>query len=162
MRIQARFGILLATSALLTASAVHGQQVYQWTDENGVVHYTDQPPERADAEVKAVQPLPEVGTESPRDATPQATAEAGEADAETLSPAEQKRREREEARAKRRAEEAEIAADCVRARQTVAQLEPSPRVIYTDEEGNTQRMDDDRRLELLEEARSFIERNDCD
>ncbi|MDX1380213.1 MAG: DUF4124 domain-containing protein [Xanthomonadales bacterium] len=160
MTTKAIYPVLLA-AMLCAAPAALAQQVYQWTDENGVVHYTDQPPDRADAEVTEVKPLPEVGTESPTAADP-AAAESDDAGEETLSPAEQARRERAEAREERRALEAEIAADCLRAKQTIAQLEPSPRVIYTDEEGNTRRMDDDRRLELLEEARSFVERNDCE
>ena len=161
MTTRTRISALLA-AALFAWPAANAQQVYQWTDENGVVHYTDQPPEHADAKVSELKPLPEVGTESPVAEEP-AVAEASEGDAEeTVSPAEQARRERAKAREERRAREAEIAADCVRARQTIAQLEPSPRVIYTDEEGNTQRMDDDRRLELLDEAKDFIAQNDCD
>ena len=41
----------IATVALVSVSA-HAQQVYRWVDADGVVHYSDQPPEspRADAE----------------------------------------------------------------------------------------------------------------
>ena len=36
--------LALATAGLLAASAVHGGEVYQWKDANGVTHYSQTPP----------------------------------------------------------------------------------------------------------------------
>jgi hypothetical protein len=36
--------VLAVLLALMLATPVLGQSVYKWTDENGLVHYSDQPP----------------------------------------------------------------------------------------------------------------------
>ncbi len=36
--------LALAAAGLLAASAVHGGEVYQWKDANGVTHYSQTPP----------------------------------------------------------------------------------------------------------------------
>ena len=50
---------------------------------------------------------------------------------------------------------------CEQARVAVAKLEPMPRVMVTQADGSTIRMDDNDRLEKLGEAKKFIADN-CD
>jgi hypothetical protein len=47
-------------------------------------------------------------------------------------------------------------------RQRLEQLEPARRVFYTDETGESVRMDDDQRLALIEESRAFLDENCSD
>ncbi len=53
--------LALALSAALIAAGVSAQEtsVYRWVDEDGVVHYSDAPPEDgSEAETRAVKPVP--------------------------------------------------------------------------------------------------------
>lgn len=67
---------------LLLAGAAGATEVYRWTDADGVVHYTDQPPPSVDAEPAELPPLqrmdplslPQPGAERP------AAEDAGAAD----------------------------------------------------------------------------------
>lgn len=43
-----RVGLLLLCALLTGAGAAHAEKVYKWVDENGKLHYTNQPPERSD------------------------------------------------------------------------------------------------------------------
>lgn len=61
----------IALLGLVAASAAQAGEVYKWTDDKGVVHYTDAPPEGRDFEKKK--------TAAPPPATaPQAEADAAE------------------------------------------------------------------------------------
>lgn len=48
------FGITLLASGVLLAAGAEAQQVYRWVDENGVVHYSDQPPDDDQVATEAV------------------------------------------------------------------------------------------------------------
>lgn len=153
--------------ALLLASAsapLLAESVYQWTDEDGVVHYSDvPPPSGVDAVVEGLEPIPEVGSVDPQPeavgdeaADASAAMDAGE---EALSPAEQQRRKREEQLAQRRLEQQQTEAMCAAMRQQLAVYEPNPRVLIETEDGEVERLDDDVRLEKVNEARSYLDRN---
>ena len=71
------------------------------------------------------------------------------------------RDERAEARREKEAEAKVTAKSCEKAREVVSQLEPSPRVNVTHEDGTVTRMDDNDRLETLGKAKAFIAGN-CD
>jgi hypothetical protein len=64
-------------------------------------------------------------------------------------------KEREE----RREAQAEADRMCALHRQRLEQMEPARRVFYTDEAGESVRMDDDRRMGLIEESKEFIAKN---
>ena len=141
-------------------------QVYSWTDENGVTHFSHLPPEEGQEvtvhELPASEPqygddfasgagADDDGTE-PRD-------EDQAAAPEDVSYADQKRLELAESREQERREQAELAAECAAKRERLAGLEPSRRVFYTNEDGETVRMDDVERVSKVEELRSYIESN---
>jgi len=50
---------------------------------------------------------------------------------------------------------------CQKHRKRLTQMEPARRVFYTNEQGESVRMDDDLRMDLIEEDRSYINEN-CD
>ncbi|MEO2173928.1 MAG: hypothetical protein ABGY96_07500, partial [bacterium] len=87
--------------------------------------------------------------------------EGGDTDGEQpeLSYAEQSRQERA-ARQAEYAEKARVTAiNCETMRQQRDFVEPNPRVIVDDGKGGSRRLDDNERLELLNEAKTYIDKN---
>ena len=63
---------------------------------------------------------------------------------------------------KERAEaQAEMEIMCQKHSKRLTQMEPARRVFYTNEQGESVRMDDDLRTKLIEEDKSYISEN-CD
>ena len=166
-----RFFVFLIVSFAVGTStdATHaqGKQMYTWTDENGVVHFVDTPPDNPDAVSMAVPEAyrPGSATAPESDAGQGATEEATEAAAneepgeQPLSYADQKRQEMAAKSEERRAKKAEVDAACNRARQQVDSLEPSRRVYFTNEEGEEERVDDEVRVQRVEDLKTFISQN---
>ncbi len=48
---------------------------------------------------------------------------------------------------------------CEMHRTRLAQIEPNRRVFYTDDSGEQRRMDDDKRVGLVEESKDFLAKN---
>ena len=153
---------ILALLALLAAAAAPAQEeIYKWVDENGVTHFGERPPAGAEARRVDVQPVPAV-TPPPPAPEPPATPESQDAapgGEPELSYAEQRRQERAEARAEALREQQVREENCKRMRAQVAALEPNPRVIVNDEDGNPRRLSDEERLSALEEAKKYIAEN---
>lgn len=155
---------IMALGLALTLTAPDAQaadQVYRWVDEAGVVHYGDRPPEGVKATVVGVKPNA-VQIASPEPASRPPTGEEAadpEAAESELSYAEQSRQERAERRRQQQEEARKLQAECAVMQRQKDWVEPSPRVIVEDEEGNPRRLDDDERLKLLAEANAFLEKN---
>ena len=143
--------ITLSWAPLPTAA----EGVYRWVDENGVVHFGDRIPEKGDAEKVTIQPSQVV------ESAPASDPASPYTEPTQPSYAQQLRDERAALR-QEKAETVEITSEiCQQARDVVAQLEPSPRVNVTHEDGTVTRMDDNDRLEKLAEAKAFVSEN-CD
>lgn len=159
--------IILILIAGLTSMEMLAAEVFSWTDKNGVVHYTDTPPDGQVAQTIDIHepPRPDASDVYPlpvaSDVSSVDTSEDGvpEQAPEPLTPAQEKRKKMDEQREKYRKEQAEASASCEKHRQRLAQMEPSRRVFYTDEAGETVRMDDEQRVGLVEESREFISKN---
>ncbi|HKJ28539.1 MAG TPA: DUF4124 domain-containing protein [Anaerolineales bacterium] len=146
-------GSIIALSALLLAlsSSSALAEVYKWTDENGVTHYTQTPPPSGqDAEL---QDVPEYEGEA--ELSPPTEDESSDPGAETLSAADLKRQELAAARKENAEEKAATEALCQDTQQRLAQLEPSRRVFYTNEEGETARMDDEQRVAEIQRLKEI-------
>jgi hypothetical protein len=151
--------LLLSVAIVCISPIVAGSDVYTWTDENGIEHYSDIPPEQQDSKVINILGVPQTGTTG---AYPQATdsATAGAApDSDQPSAAEQRREELAKVRTERRAEKAKLDIECARYRQLLARMEPARRVILTNEEGEAERLDDDQRMEIVNKSKAFIAKN---
>jgi len=144
--------ILALCAALLAPSYGLAQEMkmYQWTDEDGVVHFSDTAP--AGMDVPA--------TDIPLDEAP-AGANPYEEVASEPSAAQQKREEIARQSERNRAEQANLDSRCAAWRAEVERLEPNRRVFYTNEEGETERMDDVARTDRVAELRAQIAEN-CD
>lgn len=161
--------LFFAGAHLVTGAAyAQGSEIYTWKDKNGVVHYSDTAPD--DPKAKSME-APEAYLPGSADAYPdrpaaelpgadkavsgQASSGAG-AENEEISYAEQKRREIARNREERRAAQAERDRKCAAAREQVAALEPHRRVFFTNDQGETERMDDEVRVGKVEEAKAEI------
>ncbi|MDT8319970.1 MAG: DUF4124 domain-containing protein [Xanthomonadales bacterium] len=146
-------------AALLSATAaLAATEVYRWTDENGVVHFVDTPPGDTETQRLEIDEAYRPGTTGAYPAPGDTTTGDGDAPA---SLADQRREKIKEAHEKRRTEAAERERLCALHRQRLQQVEPVRRVLYTDENGDTVRMDDDERMALVEESKNYLSRN-CD
>lgn len=132
-------------------------EIYKWTDENGVTHYTQTPP--PSGQEAEIEDLPEA---SPG----QGLGEPGDAsDSEPGTQSEQPsaadlQRQRLATQARLTAEEyAANQAMCEEARQELAEIEPSRRVYYTNEDGETVRMDDEERVNEVKRLRNVLSAN---
>jgi hypothetical protein len=148
--------LLIVASAILATDATAEDEIYRWVDENGVVHFGDRPPANAEADQVSIQTSKISNTAPPSDSN---SADPYASSASEPSVAQQLR----DARAEKRAEAAEkekiVAEACAQRRTIVSQLEPSTRVMVQLEDGTVARMDDDVRLETLNEANAYISAN---
>jgi hypothetical protein len=137
---------------LVAAGNVFGQagKMYSWTDEDGVVHFTDKPPENREAEVSDIPASSQPVGESPY----------SQSQIDNVSVAAQQKRD-EIARKNQQAEANRTATEavCAAKRAEVAQLEPHRRIYYTNEQGETERMDDVARTDRVAAAKAFIQAN---
>ena len=150
--------LALALSASLYAQAT---EVYKWTDENGVVHFSDMKPADADSqnlEVDDRTGFSKAVESAPRTTTTQATEEADVEEPE-LTAAQQRRKEITDARDAQRLERLEKQQWCDKHRKRLVEMEPARRVYTYDENGQQVRMDDDTRVALIEESRNYIAEN---
>ena len=150
--------LILATGfAWAWISNVAATEVFTWTDQDGIVHFSDTP--LADAESQKI----EVEGRYPSSEAPAASAAVSSQTADRESPqsAAQRRREQiAEDREDRREAKVETDQLCAKHRQRLAQMEPGRRrVFYTNEMGESVRMDDDQRMGLIKEDKEFIAKN---
>ncbi len=146
------FSVLIAIFMLAATDAGAKDEVYRWVDENGVIHFDQQPGDHKEAV--------EIDIQSGVGGDP-ASAPAAPVTAPEPEPSIAQQRRDERAAKRQEAAEKQAVTDkaCAEARQRVEWLEPSPRVMVTNEDGSVSRLDDDKRLELLEEAKAYIARN---
>ena len=136
--------------ACLLSVPVWAQQMYKWTDENGVVHFSETPPQGQDAEVSNI----------PEGAQPMGQAPMSESTPGDMhSVAQERRDELARQRDQAQAEAAIRDAECAAKRAEVARLEPNRRVFYEDASGETVRMDDQVRVDRVAAAKKFIQEN---
>jgi hypothetical protein len=146
--------VFISTLLLSAMDAIAEDEIYRWVDENGVVHFGNRPGGQAGAE-KIDIPESHISNTRPASASAQAD------EIQQPSYAQQRRDERAKIHKEAAEKEQAIAAGCEQRRQLVAQLEPSTRVMVRLEDGTVTRMDDNKRLETLGEAKAYIAEN-CD
>jgi len=148
----------------VTGSAFgQSKQMYSWTDENGVVHFTDERPAGQEVTVHDIPESDPSTVASPSEqvdvANEPSLAQQRVDVANEPSLAQQRRDEIAQRRQEIQAEAAVNDAECAAKRAEVAELEPHRRVFFTNEEGETERMDDVERTNRVAEAKAFIEKN---
>jgi hypothetical protein len=146
----------------LTASA-QKNSIYSWTDENGVKHFSDRAPAETEAavvEIPVVVPATPVdesaATENNEDTPVDAPEPVADGTPAELSYADQQRLAMEEKRQAQREKQTERQRICLQAQDQLAQIEPSRRVFYTDESGDNTRLDDEQRVQMVEENKKLV------
>ena len=160
MRFATFFVIIInAAFTIWTPQSAAQDEVYRWVDENGVVHFGDRAPRQQEAEVVSIPQTSGISLQPP--SGPETAESASPADEQEPQPsaAQQARDARAEARLVRETKAEVTANNCKTAREVISQLEPSPRVNVTHEDGTVTRMDDNDRLEELARAQAFVAEN---
>lgn len=161
--------LLALVTGILSANALAGE-IYKWTDENGTVHFVDRPPIGQQAQTIATPEVvpPDNDEAEPEPETQEAVpAEAaidtapGEEEPVQLSAAQALREKWANDKKERHEAQAEIEIMCQKHSKRLSQMEPARRVFYTNEQGESVRMDDELRVRLIDESRSYINEN-CD
>lgn len=148
--------VFLFTLPFLATDAMASDEVYRWVDENGVVHFGDQPPAETAAEEVTIQPFISNNASSPSGSAP---TDSGQSPEPQPSVAQQIRDERAKKRAEIEENKKMVAEACAQRRELVSQLEPSTRVMVQMEDGTVTRLDDNVRMETLNEAQTYIAEN---
>jgi hypothetical protein len=158
--------LFLATGfACAWISNAAATEVYTWTDKDGIVHFSDTPRANAESQKIEVEGDPRPATNgaypSSEEPTASAAASAQTPDGESPQSAAQQRREQiAQNREARKEAEAVTKELCAKHQQRLTQMEPGRRrVFYTNEKGESVRMDDDQRMGLIEEDKEFIAKN---
>ncbi len=157
-----RLMTVFAAVSILAWGSAAATQVHTWTDENGVVHFSDSPHETGKSNTIE---LDDGHRPAALDTPGKDNETAGESAAETgmeespVSAAQQRRDRLAQQRKERREAQAESDALCKRHQQRLEQVEPARRVMYVNEQGETVRLDDSQRVGMIEESRDFIANN---
>ncbi len=136
--------LLLVALALFAVSAPASDAIYKWVDEEGVTHFSAQPPEDVDYERVSAA----FGTRAgPSTSEPAESAVPEDADEDADS---------DEADEPTSAEE--IAERCEQARENLEILRERERVaLQRDDEGEEEELDAERREEVIAETQAYID-----
>ena len=134
---------------IMTAATAQERKMYSWTDENGTVHFSETKPEGQDVREQAIPQ--DSGQQSGEN--PYAEVDSGP------SYAQQKREEIARKGEQARTEEAINNVQCTAWQAEIDRLEPNRRVFYTNDQGETERMDDVERTNRVADLKSQIARN---
>ena len=148
---------LVAVVAVTFSSIVTATEVHKWVDENGVVHFSDTKP--MSVESQAIEMRDSGYSQSGSSAAQQNTSAEPSGTEPQLSAAQTRREEIARKRKERKEAAAEAEYLCARHSQRLEQMEPARRAYYTDENGQQVRMDDVKRVELVDESKAFISEN---
>jgi hypothetical protein len=156
----------LATVATLfcVCGSINAAEVYTWTDQNGVMHFSEVPPKTGSSELIDVEDAYRPGTTGAypesEETDPALSADTADLFTESGDNIAQQRREQIASDRKTRQEEkAENAILCQKNQDLLARLEPARRVMYINEEGEETRMDDPARVGLIQETKDFVAKN---
>lgn len=139
----ALLGTLLAVSA-----AAQEKKMYSWTDENGTVHFSETQPPGQDVKAQAIPQ-----SEQRTDSNPYADVDSGPSYAQQRR--EEIARKSEEAQANKAINDVQ----CSAWQAEVDRLEPNRRVFFTNDQGETERMDDVERTNKVAQLKSQIAKN---
>jgi len=148
MRQPNRLGILITALMLSSASGFVFAETYKWTDDDGNVHYSQQPPP-ADIEAQTID-------------TPNAGSEAGKSEVqrrlEKFQQREEKREKAEQER-QRQQKKAEIyRKNCQTARERLAKLQRGRQVRSFDEDGNMRRLSVEEHQQRIDNVKKDVEK----
>ncbi|MEH3022214.1 MAG: DUF4124 domain-containing protein [Pseudomonas oryzihabitans] len=143
--------------ALFLAGGLCAQaaQVYKWTDDKGVTHFSAQPPEGQKANEVDVKTAPQIngGGSAPTYKMPH-----GGQQPSVSNDAQQQELDRR-VKAQVREDQAKLKDQCDQARQNLAQLRNNPRILVQSGRGETRRLTEEERQQRLADTQLSIEQN---
>ncbi|MBT8047991.1 MAG: DUF4124 domain-containing protein [Xanthomonadales bacterium] len=139
---------VLSIFFVIAQAQAQDKKMYSWTDENGTVHFSDSRPEGQQATEQAIP-----ASDQPASASPYSNADTGP------SMAEQKRQQIAQKHQDAKANQAINDAQCAAWKSEVERLEPNRRVFTTNDQGETERMDDVKRTDRVAELKGLIAKN---
>ncbi|KTT27910.1 DUF4124 domain-containing protein [Pseudomonas rhizoryzae] len=145
----------LSALALACGLSVQAAQVYKWTDDKGVTHFSAQPPDGQKANEVDVKVAPQIngGGSAPTYKMPN-----GAQQPSVSNDAQQQELDRK-VKAQVREDQAKLKAQCDQARQNLAQLRNNPRILVQSGRGETRRLTEEERQQRLAETQLSIEQN---
>lgn len=156
--------LIAATGLAACINTAAAAEVYTWTDKDGITHFSDRPPASGNAETMEIEdsdiPAPPASaTSAPHNTENVTGSETAAPQEQPLTAAQQRRQQLAKEREDRREAQGKVDILCGKHRQRLAQVEPARRVFYTDDSGQSVRMDDDMRIALVQESKDFIAKN---
>jgi len=148
--------IFSATFGMWVPAADAQDEIYRWVDKDGVVHFGDRPDSQGSAEIVEIQQ--DVNSDDSNAPESGSSASAQQPDP-APSYAQQLRDERARKRAEAVAIKEKTDAACEKVRQYLATIEPSTRVMVTQEDGTVTRMDGELRAQKVAESKQFLAEN---
>lgn len=139
---------VLVVFVLAAQGQAQEKKMYSWTDENGTVHFSET---RPDGQQATEQLIP--AADQKPSTSPYATMDSGP------SVAEQRRQEIAQKHEQARVNQAENSAQCASWEAELDSIEPNRRVFFTNEQGETERMDDVKRTDRVDELKSLMAKN---
>ncbi|MFA7096117.1 MAG: DUF4124 domain-containing protein [Gammaproteobacteria bacterium] len=140
--------IALASIPLITPLRSAAAGLYKWVDEQGITHYSQEPP--ATGKVQKIKPPPPP-PENAGKAIERLEAQRQELDERRAARLEAARERQEEAKS----EEIREAA-CRQARENLARLEAHNRIALRSPDGNYTYLDEEQRQQRIAEARDLV------
>ncbi len=140
--------ILFVGLGAVATTKAQGQQMYSWTDENGVVHFSDTRPEGQQVSEQMIPNDPQPAADNPYQQVENQP-----------SIAQQRRDEIAQKSQQAQVNQAVNSAQCSSWQAEVDRLEPNRRVFFTNEEGETERMDDVERTDRVAQLKNQIAKN---
>jgi len=150
-----KFAICLSVTVMFGFASVQSadllaKEMYSWTDKNGVIHFSDTKPADQDVQSQAVPEGQAMQGGNPYQ-------QGNVANEPSLG---QKKREEIERKSQlAHANQAMSEAQCAAWQAEVNRLEPHRRVFFTNEKGETERMDDVERANKVAQLKSQIAKN---
>ena len=142
------FFVALLCLSVTANGLAQDRKMYSWTDENGTVHFSETQPDGQDAREQSI----------PQGAPPATNNPYQDVDAGP-SYAQQRRDEIARKSGEAQANKAVKDMECTAWQAEVDRLEPNRRVFYTNDEGETVRMDDVERTNRVANLKSQIAKN---
>ncbi len=134
---------------LVLSVPLQADEIYKWVDEEGVTHYSQQPPPSGDAT--------RVGVDTPSEEEVQRERQEMEEIGERLEAQREERRETEEQAREDASEREQREQRCADLRSSLEKLTENRRLLVPDGEGGVRRLPEEERRERVAERRRQIE-----
>lgn len=140
--------VCLALSTLACTQLAHAD-IYKWVDEQGQVHYSQQPPQDRPAEQMKTPAPPTIAPGAAREQIDELIESQQAAEQEKLKQQQQAEFEQEQQRIRQQ--------NCEKAKHNLQQYRDNPGRRFRDAEGNVARLSEEQRQQRIEESQQRVD-----